>query len=332
MIKYLKMILFLFLCKISYSQIYYSNYLDTTSEWRELSKDILDGDASYIFATRFFEGFENVNGFVYYKMYVTKIKRDYINDGYPYATSPVYTQFLGLVREGADGKFYKYDTTTNTDVVYFDNQVVINAQLGDSFSSLGISADCLNNPPTCTVANISNLSFAGMNLKVLGDTSIFQTGAFNDIIIEGIGYSNYFCGYQYVFDFSHFCAFDNMIFCYTKQNQTYQILSNGWQLNDPILNCNTAFPAADRQSLSVVNLEKESPIIFPNPTNSSMTISLKNEKIKSIALFDIQGRRLQTNLSEDNSFSLDLSKYEVGTYFLVIQSENSVFKEKIVKK
>ena len=59
----LKLIVLLFGCNFGYSQIYYSHYLDATSEWRVIEHH---GEAGYhdiTFRTVFFEGLENLNGY-----------------------------------------------------------------------------------------------------------------------------------------------------------------------------------------------------------------------------------------------------------------------------
>jgi hypothetical protein len=68
--------------------------------------------------------------------------------------------------------------------------------------------------------------------------------------------------------------------------------------------------------------------VSPNPTHAIITIN-GNSAIKSITLFDVQGRILETVL---NSNSIDLADKTNGIYFLKITSEKGSKVEKVVKE
>ena len=90
-------------------------------------------------------------------------------------------------------------------------------------------------------------------------------------------------------------------------NTTFEILSNG-------------------------NFEiDESITIFPNPTASIININCNNA-IKTVELYDVQGRLLQTQIVESATTSLNLSDKTNGIYFAKITSENGVKVEKISKE
>ncbi|MBL0012919.1 MAG: T9SS type A sorting domain-containing protein [Flavobacterium sp.] len=69
--------------------------------------------------------------------------------------------------------------------------------------------------------------------------------------------------------------------------------------------------------------------VFPNPTASRITINC-NTNIKSLELFDTQGRILQTVLGNQNN--LDISSKPKGIYFLKINTEKGSKVEKIIKE
>jgi hypothetical protein len=71
--------------------------------------------------------------------------------------------------------------------------------------------------------------------------------------------------------------------------------------------------------------------IYPNPTNSFVTINC-NSNIKSIELYDVQGRILETSIENNTSAKLDISEKQNGIYFLKINTENGSKVEKIVKE
>ena len=86
------------------------------------------------------------------------------------------------------------------------------------------------------------------------------------------------------------------------------------------------------QALSNPDFEIDKSVkIYPNPTSSIVNIS-GDFNIKSIQLFDVQGRLLQTSLSNDTNTTLDLTQKAKGMYFIKVISEAGIKVEKIIKK
>ncbi|GAB3717667.1 DUF7619 domain-containing protein [Flavobacterium koreense] len=86
------------------------------------------------------------------------------------------------------------------------------------------------------------------------------------------------------------------------------------------------------QSLNNSAFEKDnSVVIFPNPTKSIINVKSENS-IKSIQLYDVQGRLLQTKLTDETSSSIDISDKSNGIYFLKITSDKGIKVERIVKE
>ncbi len=86
------------------------------------------------------------------------------------------------------------------------------------------------------------------------------------------------------------------------------------------------------QSLSNPNFETDASIsVYPNPTNGNVNIKCNNN-IKSVQLYDVQGRLLQTNLVNENQTLLDISNHSSGVYFLKIVSDKGIGVEKIVRE
>ena len=99
--------------------------------------------------------------------------------------------------------------------------------------------------------------------------------------------------------------------------------------NAPI---DTGFENTVFQALSNSGFIKDNSIsIYPNPTNSVINIKCDNT-IKSIELFDVQGRVLVTKMVSDYSEVLDISNKANGIYFLKITSENGIKIEKLIKE
>ena len=86
------------------------------------------------------------------------------------------------------------------------------------------------------------------------------------------------------------------------------------------------------QSLSNPDFQNDASIsVYPNPTNGIVTVN-GNNSIKSIQLYDVQGRLLQTNLVNENETTIDVSTKSKGVYFLKILSDKGMKVEKIVRE
>ena len=86
------------------------------------------------------------------------------------------------------------------------------------------------------------------------------------------------------------------------------------------------------QALSNPNFDIDASIsIYPNPTKGNVNINC-NSTIKSVQLYDVQGRLLQTNLINENQANIDISNQSKGIYFLKITSDKGIGVEKIVKE
>jgi hypothetical protein len=75
----------------------------------------------------------------------------------------------------------------------------------------------------------------------------------------------------------------------------------------------------------------ESISVFPNPTNGNVNINSKFN-IKTIELYDIQGRILETVIENSNESIIDVSTRQNGIYFLKITTDEGSKVEKIVKE
>lgn len=71
--------------------------------------------------------------------------------------------------------------------------------------------------------------------------------------------------------------------------------------------------------------------VYPNPAENEVHIKAENT-INSIQLFDVQGRLLQTKLSNQNTESVDLSNYSSGIYFVTVSTTAGKQTSKISKK
>lgn len=78
-------------------------------------------------------------------------------------------------------------------------------------------------------------------------------------------------------------------------------------------------------------LEKELSL-YPNPTNSYLTLDFKNCKtVKEVFVFDLSGNLKEVKTTRDKQLILDLSDLEIGSYLVQIQEGNLIKVEKVVK-
>jgi hypothetical protein len=323
----LKLMGLLLVSNFGYSQIYYSRYLDQTSEWKVIEHH---GEAGYhdiTFRTIFFGGIENLNGFTYYKMYQTFYKIGY-DGGYSVISHPqsnTITRFIGYLREDPNGKFYLLNTgampfflnyqvfNPGVENVFFDNQIVLNSQIGDLY---------FNNFNTslCPVDSLGLMTINGTNYKLI-------LSSFGGKSLEGVGDILNSCDSPYSLD-SGLTMFIR-IHCYTKQGQTYSFYNNYFLGGPYFIDC-TTFPNADRQSLDVVTYENSSFKVFPNPANTVVTITSNNKNIKAVTLCDLQGRILKNIDVNTINTPFDISNYQSGTYLLIIKTDSETRKSKLV--
>jgi hypothetical protein len=71
--------------------------------------------------------------------------------------------------------------------------------------------------------------------------------------------------------------------------------------------------------------------LYPNPAKGNVNISSDNA-IKSIELFDVQGRLLQTSIENNNTAKFDVSTNPNGLYFVRITTEKGTKVEKLIKE
>lgn len=92
-------------------------------------------------------------------------------------------------------------------------------------------------------------------------------------------------------------------------------------------NANTIF-----QTLSVGEHNLDNSVkMYPNPANEFVKIEASSN-INSLEFYDVHGRILMISLINDNSASLDLSKYSTGIYYVKIKTDKGYKVEKLIKK
>ncbi len=71
--------------------------------------------------------------------------------------------------------------------------------------------------------------------------------------------------------------------------------------------------------------------IYPNPVSEKLYIS-STQILDAITLYDVKGRKVVQTTVNQTSTTLDMSSLKTGMYFVKIQSGNTVYTHKIIKK
>ena len=74
----------------------------------------------------------------------------------------------------------------------------------------------------------------------------------------------------------------------------------------------------------------EKVLIYPNPVSDAINIVAKSN-MKSVALYDIQGRQVQTHIVNSSQATIDLSDLQTGNYILKVYTEGGTAIKKIQK-
>lgn len=103
--------------------------------------------------------------------------------------------------------------------------------------------------------------------------------------------------------------------------------SSGWLPNNTVI-------ITIENSLSISENLMEFVRIYPNPTQNYITIQLTNEIVgeTKMDLFDVQGRKIISKNTFQNTEELNLSSLTGGIYFLSIQNKNHKIIKKIILK
>lgn len=71
--------------------------------------------------------------------------------------------------------------------------------------------------------------------------------------------------------------------------------------------------------------------IYPNPTNSILTIETEQPELKSIEIHSLNGQLIYKGEMEGTTHQIDMSQFSRGVYFVTVKSKEFVRTEKIVK-
>ena len=86
-------------------------------------------------------------------------------------------------------------------------------------------------------------------------------------------------------------------------------------------------------SNDLVELDKKTLNMYPNPSNDLLNIDLKNDQLQKIELYSITGQLIFEKDLNTNFYALNIDNYSPGKYFLRVYSQNGdVVNSKFIKK
>lgn len=232
-----------------------------------------------------------------------------------------FTEDVFEVIDDATSSSFTYDWYT-----YDQALLKVVVTLGDqTFESNEIQIDSYNWSSLVVVHEPSEnvVSETGSYYICDGDTIVNEVGSpyaicqwyKNDVAIEGatgISYTITEPGEYHVVAAPDFCP-------------------NSTSMSLPI----SVFSQADC-TLSIENPENIEDIkIYPNPVNDFLSIDTKTPLVNTtLRLIDVKGRIIRDKqfLSLDEDTEIDTSNLSLGVYFLVIETEKGIFRQKIIKR
>jgi hypothetical protein len=72
--------------------------------------------------------------------------------------------------------------------------------------------------------------------------------------------------------------------------------------------------------------------IYPNPTNGVINIENTNSSNLVISVYDVAGNKIEVVNTGNLNTKINLSSYVKGIYFVVINTGNDTFSQKIIKR
>ena len=85
--------------------------------------------------------------------------------------------------------------------------------------------------------------------------------------------------------------------------------------------------------LGIDDLTSSQTSIFPNPTSGIVTVTNKEELVKNIQLYDVNGKLLINQEANQNWFTMNLNSYSSGIYFIKTTTESGKTQNtKLIKK
>ena len=223
--------------------------------------------------------------------------------------------------------FYRNDTVFFLDTAFNEFQAlyVFGAEAGDfwaiKFKDENQNIDTL----TISVDSVSTTTINGQNLKTLYVTYSKNNDTlqqpYPSTIIERIG------DIHYMFNWSPLSSSMACDANYTYGLRCYEDSVLGFYSSGAADSCNYSNTGNNELTFS------KAFEIFPNPTQGSVEIKVKEFSYYTISLFDLTGKQVKYYKVYGSKFKIDLSSVEKGIYIIRLQTDKQIIGyKKLIKE
>lgn len=171
--------------------------------------------------------------------------------------------------------------------------------------------------------------------------------AFTDTLATCVQlYSNLFTeiSYAYASDYMPFQAKDYVITGFFEENQTphrhqatdsiaYVDVPYVYEITKATIGSTMYFAVARDSANSINELDENKFSIYPNPANDRLTVQLNSENslIQNLKIINLLGETIDEYKElNKNSTRINTNRLKVGIYFLIIESNKEVLKQKFI--
>ena len=174
---------------------------------------------------------------------------------------------------------------------------------------------CIYNPNLADITGINNLTYITGNIFIYGNSLLTDINVLNDIDVESID--------ELIIVNNPELSTCNLQFvCQYLASENYNVT-----ISDNATGCNSVEEVAT--SCGIVSIEeiiKSSISIYPNPASDIITVSAENINILQINIYNQLGQQMPIKPGT----MIDVSTFPKGLYIVVVETDDEVFREKIM--
>ncbi|OFY71317.1 MAG: hypothetical protein A3G23_03940 [Bacteroidetes bacterium RIFCSPLOWO2_12_FULL_37_12] len=307
MYKFIKLLFFVVITLPLKSQVYYSNYLDSTVEWYRYSFSWNQGASWNTYTTIYFDGDTFIQGKYYYRECWLSKEIAKLIFGPP--DTNIYFSCPYFTREDSSKKILKYSKFDSSEFVFLDNQKISEIQINDSFPT--------PLPVSCKVDIIDTFYLGTKSLKSI------RSNLNNLGILEGVGIlDGNLCGMLFE-STSH-------LVCFKKQNNLLQFTTQECDSMYPVPIRKQAFSHLSnihflKNKNTITQNEAIQFLVLPNPSSQSVTIQYKIPatvhyflRINTFVGEVLKGCSLE---SSKTTLEIQTTEFKPGLYFCALVDE-----------